>query len=66
MKAVGSLAGSLISYSAKRRTARPRFVASYMVLRFILRRLKSRNKTILRFKVEPGARYEIVGLRRRD
>lgn len=66
MKTLRSVVGSLITYSAKRQNTRRTFAVSYMVLRFILRRLKTRNTTILKFKVEPGSRYEIVGVRRGD
>ncbi|GEM_PF-2078064 len=66
MKPARGAVVSLISYSARRQTARRTLGISYVVLRFLARRLKTRNRTVLTFKVEPGARYEIVGIRRGD
>ncbi len=64
MKTLRSILVSLFIYSARRRNARTTFTISYLVLRFILRRTKARNTTLLRFKVDPGSRYEIVGVSR--
>jgi hypothetical protein len=64
MKTARAVAGSLIIYSARRQTPKRVLGLSYLVFRFLLRRLKTKNKTILKFKVEPGSRYEIIGLRR--
>ena len=66
MKPARGAVVSLISYSARRQTVRRTLGISYVVLRFLARRLKTRNRTVLTFKVEPGARYEIVGIRRGD
>ena len=64
MRTLRSVLTSLFVYSAKRRNARRTLTISYVVLRFMIRRLKTKNTTILKFKVDAGSRYEILGVRR--
>lgn len=59
-----SLSKTAIGYGLRRHSRANGLMASFLILRFVRRRLKSRNRVLLRFKVDPGARYEIVGVRR--
>jgi hypothetical protein len=64
MSFTSSLAKTAAKYEFRRHARSNGLVASFLILRFARRRLASRNRVLLRFKVDPGARYEIVGIRR--
>lgn len=64
MSVAGSLAKSSIGYGLRRHSRANGLTLTVVVLRFVLRRLRTRNRVLLRFRVDPGARYEIVGIRR--
>ncbi|MEY3360439.1 MAG: hypothetical protein RL531_158 [Actinomycetota bacterium] len=59
-----SVARTAIGYGLRRHSRANGLMASFLILRFARRRLRSSNRVLLRFKVEPGTRYEIVGIRR--
>jgi hypothetical protein len=54
-----SLSKTAIGYGLRRHSR-----ANRMMRNEARRRLRSRNRVLLRFKVDPGTRYEIVGVRR--
>jgi hypothetical protein len=59
-----SLSKTAVGYGLRRHSRANGLMASFLIIRFVRRRLRSRNRVLLRFKVDPGTRYEIVGIRR--
>jgi hypothetical protein len=64
MSVARSLARSTVGYGLRRHSRANGLTLTVVILRFVLRRLRTRNRVLLRFRVDPGARYEIVGIRR--
>lgn len=59
-----NLARVTFGYGLRRHRRANGVTLTLVIVRFMARRLRTRNRVLLRFRVDPGARYEIVGIRR--